>query len=212
VSAAQQKRHRQSLRLLFAWYSKQLNSICATCLGAEGPRFNRTWVAGGGLYRADSHLSADAIVMPSETVKSGGSMHITAFAPSTQLAMNEGGGVNANGFPMTSAHVDSFPQQISIPLVIAAYTQGGSDYDPNLYVVATSPEGDRIGTMKCAWHWPDKPPSPVKFWVLARHLPILVQSPGVYTIGLYDSPDATETEHQFPLPVVKFNPLLPPRN
>ncbi len=112
---------------------------------------------------------------------------------------------------MTSAHVDAFPQQISISLVIAAYTQGGSDYDPSLYIVATSPEGDRISTMECAWHWPDKPPSPVKFWVLARHLPILVQSPGVYNIGLYDSPSATETEHSFPLPVVQFNPLLPRR-
>lgn len=37
-----------------------------------------------------------------------------------------------------------------------------------------------------------------------------VQAAGVYSIGLYDSPDATETDHLFPLPVLKVNPLLLP--
>ena len=139
-------------------------------------------------------------------------MHIVAFAPSPRLSTNdEGGGMPADGFPMTSATVEGFPQAIVIQLVIAAYTEGGSDYNPSFVIVAKSPEGERISTMDCSWHWPDNPGMPVKHWVLARHLPMLVKSSGVYTIGLYDSPDAAETEHLFPLPVVKFNPLFPPR-
>lgn len=138
-------------------------------------------------------------------------MHVVAFAPSTRVVMHEGGGVTADGFPMTSCHVDRFPRQITVQLVLAVYTQGGSDYDPRLYIVAKSPEGERLSTLECAWHWPDKPGVPVKFWVLARYLPLLVQSPGLYSVGLYDSPDATETDHLFPLPVAQFNPLIPPR-
>jgi hypothetical protein len=138
-------------------------------------------------------------------------MHVIAFAPSTRVATHEGGGVTADGFPMTSCHVDTFPKQITIPLVLAAYTQGGSDYDPRLYIVAKSPEGQRISTLECTWHWPDKPGTTVKFWVLTRYLPLVVESAGLYSVGLYDSPDATETDHLVPLPVVRFNPLIPPR-
>ena len=62
--------------------------------------------------------------------------------------------------------------------------------------------------MEFAWEWPDNPPQPVKFRVFAQYLPIRVESAGVYTLGLYDSIDATESEHLFPLPVLKSNPLL----
>ena len=57
---------------------------------------------------------------------------------------------------------------------------------------------------------PDNPGVPVKFRVFAHHLPFVVHSAGVYTVGLYDSLDATETDHLFPLPVIKANPLMPP--
>jgi hypothetical protein len=42
---------------------------------------------------------------------------------------------------------------------------------------------------------------------MTRNLPMVVQTPGIYTIGLYDRPDGTETDHLFPLPVVKANPF-----
>jgi hypothetical protein len=53
---------------------------------------------------------------------------------------------------------------------------------------------------------------------LARQVPRLRPPPGdggavragVYTVGLYDSPDATETDHGFPLPVIKASPFAPP--
>src|SRR4051812_8312196 len=137
-------------------------------------------------------------------------MHVVAFAPSTRVVVNDEGGVRADGFPMTSAHVEDFPQQITIPVVLAAYTEGGSDYDPRLYIAAKSPQGERISTVECSWHWPDKPGAPVKFWVLSQQLPLRVQSAGLHTIGLYDNPDATENDHLFPLPGFKFNPLLTP--
>jgi hypothetical protein len=121
-------------------------------------------------------------------------MHVVAFAPSTKAVAQDAGGVRLDGFPMTSAHIDTFPKQITIPLVLAVYTQGGTDYDPRLY----------------AWHWPDNPGAPVKFRVFAHHLPLVVNRAGVYRIGLFDGPDATETDHAFPLPVIQANPLLPP--
>jgi hypothetical protein len=138
-------------------------------------------------------------------------MHVVAFAPSSSLALRDDGGVKADGFPMTSCHVDTFPKQIVIPLVLAVYTQGGTDYDPRRYIVAKSPQGERLSVLECSWHWPDNPGAPVKYWVLTRNLSMMVQSPGVYNIGFYDSLDSTETDHLFPLPVFKFNPLIPPR-
>ncbi|MGH3677259.1 MAG: hypothetical protein ACRDU5_16255 [Mycobacterium sp.] len=138
-------------------------------------------------------------------------MQVVAFAPASSAVVDENGGVNIDGFPLTSCHIDHFPKRITIPLVLAAYTQGGTEYDLCRYIVAKSPDGERLGTAECTWHWPDQPGAPVKFWVLTRNLPIVVQSAGLYSVGLYDSPDATQTDHLFPLPVVKFNPLIPPR-
>jgi hypothetical protein len=138
-------------------------------------------------------------------------MHVVAFAPAFRAVEDETGGLKTEGFPMTSCHVDSFPKQITIPMVLAVHTQGGSDYDPRLYIMANSPDGERVSVLECTWHWPDKPGVPVKFWVLTRHLPMMVQSAGVYSVGLYDSLDATEPVDLFPLPVVRFNPLIPPR-
>jgi hypothetical protein len=137
-------------------------------------------------------------------------MHVVAFAPALKALLDEGGGVTAEGFPMTSLHVTSFPAQVTLPLVLAVYTQGGTDYNPRRYIVARSPDGQRVSTLECAWHWPDNPGAPVKFWVLNRHLSMTVQSTGVYTIGLYDRPDETETDHLFPLPVAKLNPFANP--
>ena len=115
-------------------------------------------------------------------------MHVVAFAPSTRAVVQDAGGVRLDGFPMTSAHVDSFPKQITIPLVLAVYTEGGSDYDPRRYIVARSPHGERLNVLECIWHWPDNPGVPVKFRVFVHHLPLVVHSAGVYTIGLYDEP------------------------
>jgi len=134
-------------------------------------------------------------------------MHVLAFAPSLRAVLDEAGGVTADGFPLTSCHVASFPAQITVPIVLAVYTQGGSDHDPRRYIVARSPEQERISTLECAWHWPDKPGVPVKFWVTTCNLPMVVQTAGVYTVGLYDTPDGTETEHLFPLPLAKTNPF-----
>lgn len=111
---------------------------------------------------------------------------------------------------MTSCYVNGFPAQITVPLVVAVYTQGGTEYDPRRYIIATSPDGDRVSAMEFAWNWPDNPGSPFKFRVFAHHLPMTVQSAGVHTIGLYESLNQTETEHRFPMPVFRLNPLVPP--
>lgn len=111
---------------------------------------------------------------------------------------------------MTSCYVDAFPAQITVPLVIAVYTQGGTDYEPRRYIIATAPNGDRVSSLEFAWDWPDNPGSPFKFRVFAQHFPITVHAAGVYMIGLYDRPRQAETEHIFPLPVHRLNPLMPP--
>lgn len=134
-------------------------------------------------------------------------MRVVTFAPSLSAVSLDSGGLTAEGFPMTSCYVDSFPAQVTIPIVVAVCTAGGSDYNPRKYIVATSPDDERVGALEFAWHWPDNPPVPVKFRVFAQHLPITVPSAGVYTLGLYDSLEATESEHLFPLPVLRRNPL-----
>ena len=135
-------------------------------------------------------------------------MRVVAFAPSLSTAEDQAGGVTAKGFPMTSCYVDAFPAQITVPVSVAVCALGGSDYNPRLVIAATSPEGQRVGTLEFSWEWPDNPPQPVKFRVFAQYLPMRVESAGVYTLGLYDGIDATDSEHLFPLPVLKVNPLL----
>ena len=135
-------------------------------------------------------------------------MRVVSFAPALSAEDDAGGGVAVKGFPMTAFYVDGFPGQITVPLVIAFVALGGTDYDPVQYIVATSPEGERVGSLQFGWHWPDNPPTPVKFRVFTQYLPMRAESPGVYTIGLYDSLDAGVTDILFPLPVLKSNPLL----
>lgn len=135
-------------------------------------------------------------------------MRVVAFAPALSAAEEPAGGVTAQGFPMTSCYVDDFPAQITISLVVAVCTAGGTDYEPVRYIVATAPSGERVGVLKFNWHWPDNPPAPVKFRVFAQYLPMRVESAGVYTIGLYESMHAEGSDHVYPLPVFKMNPLI----
>lgn len=134
-------------------------------------------------------------------------MQILAFAASRTADLQEAGGVAAEGFPMTSCYVQGFPAQITVPLVLAVYTGGGSDYQPRRYIVAKSPSGERVGLLEFTWSWPDNPGVPVKFRVFAHYLPMTVYSAGVHTIGLYENPDDIEPEFAFPLPVLRLNPL-----
>ncbi|KDF00925.1 hypothetical protein Y900_018795 [Mycolicibacterium aromaticivorans JS19b1 = JCM 16368] len=134
-------------------------------------------------------------------------MHVVAFAAARKAVLEEAGGVTAEGFPMTSCYVESLPSQITVPLVLAVHAQGGSDYEPRRFIVAKSPEGERVGLLEFAWQWPDNPGLPVKFRVFAHHLPITVYSAGVYSVGLYSDPDGAQAEFEFPLPVLRLNPL-----
>ena len=138
-------------------------------------------------------------------------MRVVAFAPSLSAVEEESGGVNIKGFPMTACYFDSFPAQITIPMVVSVCALGGGEYDPVRVIAAYSAGGERVGSLEFGWHWHDNPPTPVKFRVFAQYLPMRVESAGVYTIGLYESLDDTETDVLFPLPVLKRNPLLQTR-
>lgn len=138
-------------------------------------------------------------------------MRVVAFAPSLSAVEEDAGGIAVKGFPMTSCYVNNFPAQITVPMVVAVTTLGGTDYDPTKVIVATSPEGERVGSLEWAWHWDDNPPTPVKFRVFTQYLPMRAETAGVYTIGLYDSLEDTDSDVLFPLPVLKTNPLLQTR-
>ena len=138
-------------------------------------------------------------------------MRVVTFAPALSAEDDAAGGVNLTGFPMTSCYVDNFPAQITVPMVVAFCALGGADYDPVRYIVAHSPEGERVGSLEFRWHWQDNPPTPVKFWVFTQYLPMRVEAAGVYTIGLYETLEAGESEHLYPLPVLRMNPLLATR-
>ena len=135
-------------------------------------------------------------------------MRVVAFAPSLSAVEEDAGGVNIKGFPMTACYVDSFPAQITVPMVVAVTALGGTDYDPAKVLIATSPSGERVGSLQFGWHWADNPPTPVKFRVFTQYLPMRTEEAGVYTIGLYDSLEDTDSDVLFPLPVLKRNPLL----
>ena len=138
-------------------------------------------------------------------------MRVVTFAPALSAEDDAAGGVNLTGFPMTSCYVDNFPAQITVPMVVAFCALGGADYDPVRYIVAHSPEGERVGSLEFRWHWHDNPPTPVKFRVFTQYLPMRVEAAGVYTIGLYEALEAGESEHLYPLPVLRMNPLLATR-
>jgi hypothetical protein len=138
-------------------------------------------------------------------------MRVVTFAPALSATEEDAGGVAVKGFPMTSCYVNNFPAQITVPIVVAVTALGGTDYDPVKVIVATSPGGERVGSLEFSWHWNDNPPTPVKFRVFTQYLPMRVEEAGVYTLGLYDSLDDTDSEHLFPLPVLKMNPLLQSR-
>lgn len=138
-------------------------------------------------------------------------MRVVVFAPALSAVDEEAGGVTVKGFPMTSCYVNNVPAQITVPIVVAMTALGGTDYDPSKVIVATSPSGERVGSLEFGWHWPDNPPTPVKFRVFTQYLPIRVEEAGVYTLGLYDSLADTETEYLFPFPILKVNPLLQSR-
>jgi len=133
-------------------------------------------------------------------------MRVVAFAPSLRAADEAEGGVSLRGFPMTSCFVETFPARIAVPMVVSVCALNGTDYDPVCSIVAASPEGEPVGSLELRWHWPDNPPTPVKFRVFNQNLTMLVESPGVYTLGLYGSPDAAVTENLFPLPVFSAAP------
>ncbi len=135
-------------------------------------------------------------------------MRVVAFAPSLSAVEETVGGIAVKGFPMTSCYVNNFPAQITVPMVVAVTALGGTDYDPTKFIVATAPSGERVGSLEFSWHWDDNPPTPVKFRVFTQYLPMRADEPGVYTLGLYDSLDEAESDHLFPLPVLKTNPLI----
>ena len=138
-------------------------------------------------------------------------MRVVTFAPSLSANEEPAGGLALKGFPMTSGYVDVFPAEITLDIVVAVCGLNGEEYDPVGYIVASSPSGERLSTLKFGWHWDDNPEAPVKFRVFAQKLPVVIGAEGVYTLGLYEDPDAGDAPLEtFPLEILR-NPLAPPQ-
>jgi len=134
-------------------------------------------------------------------------VRVLTFAPATDVTEDEGGGLSAHGFAMTSAFVAGLPTMITVQMILAVCALTGDDYDPVQYIIATSPAGERAGVVEFSWHWDDNPETPVKFRAFVQNMPLQVTTTGVYRIGLYDSLDATQTDIEFPLPFYTYDPL-----
>ena len=140
-------------------------------------------------------------------------MRVVAFAPSLVAVEAEDGGLNANGFPMTSCYVEEMPAEITIPVVIAVCGLAGEECDAVRYLIATSPQGEKISTMQFGWQWQDDPELPVEYQVFVQRLPVQINQPGIYTLGLYQTAEGGDTPHSFPLPIFEANdPFLAPRS
>ena len=133
-------------------------------------------------------------------------MRVISFAPALTITEEEAGGVSATGFPMTNCFVSELPTEITIPMVIVVCALSGGEYEAVQYLIATAPNGERVAAMEFRWPWDDITEIPVKFRVFAQYLPLQITSTGIYTLGLYSSLDATETDIQFPLPVHTYDP------
>jgi len=108
---------------------------------------------------------------------------------------------------MTSAFVSQLPTVITIQMILAVCALTGDEYEPEQFIIATAPTGERAGTVEFNWHWDDNPETPVKFRAFVQNMPLQVTTTGIYRIGLYDSLDATQTDIEFPLPVYTYDPL-----
>lgn len=135
-------------------------------------------------------------------------MRVVAFAPALSAVEEAEGGLAVTGFPLTSCQIDQLPAQITVPTVVAVYAHGGTDYHPELFITVIGPDGQRVGSLGFSWHWQDNPPAPTKYRVFAKHVPMNVDTAGMYTFVLHDTPDDIESGHQFPLAVFQRHPLL----
>ena len=133
-------------------------------------------------------------------------MRVLAFAPSLEATEQDGGGLALRGFPMTSAYVDTFPVEITVPVVVAVVAGSGGEYHPVRNIVATAPDGQRLATVQFGWEWPDVPDIPIKFRVFVQHVPLILPTPGTYTFTLCEDPDAPSDDVCY-LPVVR-NPFV----
>jgi len=136
-------------------------------------------------------------------------VRVVTFAPAFSATEEASGGLSARGFPLTRAFVDVFPVELTVPVILAVWADEGSDYDVTKYIAVTTADGRRLATMQFSWHWDDNPAAPVKFRAFVQHLPLRIESESLLTVGLYDSAEATTSEHVFHLPV-QLNPLNNP--
>ena len=128
-------------------------------------------------------------------------MRVLAFAPSLIAEENHRRRHQYAGLPHDECLRRRAPVEITVSVVIAVATLAGIENNPALYLGVNSPQGRRLVTMQMAWQWDDVPDVLVKFRSFLQYLPIQVETEGVYTLGLYDDPDATESEHTFPLAI-----------
>ncbi|GAB3036354.1 hypothetical protein [Mycobacterium bourgelatii] len=126
-------------------------------------------------------------------------MHVAALLVAGSATI-ENGAVNAARIPTTSFEVDQIPMWLTVPVVLVVHAPAGGDYDPELFVVAKDPRGERRGAIRSAWEWPDDDTKPSKYRCFTYDLSFTIESEGEYTIGAYYDAEATK-EIGTPIPL-----------
>jgi hypothetical protein len=150
------------------------------------------------------------------------SVHISAFVPTDGVVL-ENDAVNASQVPFTELHLPPIRgdqvHRIEAPILLCVQAENGTDPNPCIYVQDRDADDVVRGTAELIWLWDGIPDKPCKWRVFDLKLPLLVFGGGVYTFGVYASPDdPTEAAlASYPLPIIldaegqlPFMGVLPP--
>lgn len=139
-------------------------------------------------------------------------MHVAALLVAGSATLN-GTAIDATRIPTTNYEIDQIPMWLTVPIVLVVHAPTGGDYDPQLYVVCKGPDGERRGTIRSMWDWPDEDGKSAKYRCFTPQLSFAIESEGEYTIGVYFDAEATkEVDAPIPLLIKLARSSSAPRN
>lgn len=118
-------------------------------------------------------------------------MDIAALLVAGSATLN-GAAIDATRIPTTNYEIDQIPMWLTVPIVLAVHAPAGGDYDPQIYVVCKDADGEKRGTVRSMWDWPDEDGKSSKYRCFAPQLSFAIESEGEYTIGVYYDADGTK--------------------
>lgn len=126
-------------------------------------------------------------------------MHVAALLVAGSATLNDAA-IDATRLPTTNYEIDQIPMRLTVPIVLVVHAPAGGDYNPQLYVVCKDAAGERRGTIRSAWDWPDEEGKSSKYRCFNPELSFAIESEGEYTLGVYYDVEATR-EVGTPIPL-----------